>query len=841
MTGRPMNKEDQRRYLIIHGHFYQPPRENPWTERIDRQESAAPYHDWNERIARECYHPNARSRRLDGYGRILKLVNNYEHISFNFGATLLAWIEKHHPVLHQQILEADAISAGRNGGHGNAIAQVYNHIIMPLASRRDQETQIRWGVHDFRRRFGREPEGIWLAETAINEVTLEMLIDFGFRFVILSPHQADRVREIGSKEWLDVSSGSIMTGMPYRCFGARKKRSKKRFIDIFFYDAPLSTEVSFNHLCRSGDVFADAVASAYERTGGDLVTIATDGEIYGHHEPFADMALAYLIDKAAGERGIELTNFPAYLDTHQPTFEVQIKRGHKQLGTAWSCPHGVGRWHENCGCSTGAPEGWTQEWRSPLRKGLDNLRDEIAARFEKEGAAVLADPWKARNDYIELMDHRSSEAAAAFVRDRAAGELDDPAIARGVSLLEAQRNAMLMYTSCGWFFNDISGIETTQLMKYAARAAELAGNGDRKKLESLILTELEKAESNIKMHGTGADLYRREKKYSAINDGFLAGQYVLTTHLGCPEATPDRFGYEFEVIENGGIEFDDESIRTGFFRMTSPFSMRSGLFGYALILGAPSKVVCMVREDISHDEYCRLRSRLDSLPDESDRTDIIRKFTELFGGHIFAMRDLFPEDREKILARLAARQVDGLEERLEQLYLEDRDMLRLFSETHITAPPVISVPAETVLSRRLERELAHWERKLDPVGLEGVKAILSEADFYGVSLDRTEVSRMFTELLTEALGGLRDGIDETAIGALIEFVNFGDETGVAFEDHGIQNLIYEILTGPLCDAIGRLERFELESGNELAGVRKMFTLAKRFNFNVEEFEDRIPV
>ncbi len=841
MTGRPMNKEDQKRYLIIHGHFYQPPRENPWTERIDRQESAAPYHDWNERIASECYHPNARSRRLDGYGRILKLINNYEHISFNFGPTLLDWIEKRHPTLHRQILEADAISAGRMGGHGNAIAQVFNHIIMPLANWNDQETQILWGVHDFRRRFGREPEGIWLAETAINEVTLELLIDHGFRFIILSPFQADRVRDLGGGEWLDVSSGNVMTGMPYRCFGSRKKRSRKRFIDIFFYDAQISTDVSFNHLCRSGDIFADAVASAYERTGGDLVTIATDGEIYGHHEPFADMALAYLIDKAADERNIELTNFPAYLDTHEPSFEVQIKRGHGGQGTAWSCPHGVGRWQENCGCSTGAPEGWNQEWRSPLRKGLDDLRDEIGARFVKEGSSVLADPWKARNDYIEIMDNRSAEAAAAFVREKAAKKLEDSDVALGVSLLEAQRNALLMYTSCGWFFNDISGIETTQLMKYAARAAELAGGDDPESLEAIVIDELEKAKSNLKSHGTGADLYRQEKKYSSVNDGFLAGQYVLTTHLGCPEATPDKFGYEFEVIEQGGIEFDDESIRTGLFRMTSPFSMRSGLFGYALILGVPSRVVCMVREGISHEEYCGLRERLDNLPDESDRKDIIRKFTELFGGHIFAMRDLFPEDREKILAKLAARQVDGMEESLEQLYHEDRDMLRLFSETHLTAPPVISVPAETVLSRRLERELEKWERKLDTARLEGVKAVLSEADFYGVSLDRTDVSRMFTELLTEALGGMRDGFDEATATALIAFVEFGDEIGVAFEDHIIQNTIYEILNGPLCDSIGRLERFEPSSGNELAGVRKMFALAKRFNFNVEAFEERIPV
>ena len=841
MTGRPMKNDDQQRYLIIHGHFYQPPRENPWTERIDRQESASPYHDWNERIATECYHPNARSRRLDGYGRILTLVNNYEHISFNFGPTLLEWISKHHPELHGQIVEADALSAGRRGGHGNAIAQVYNHIIMPLASLRDQETQIRWGVHDFQRHFGREPAGIWLAETAVNETTLELLIDFGFRFIILSPHQADRVREIGGGAWLNVSAGNIMTGMPYRCFGARKKRSRKRFIDIFFYDAQLSTDVSFNHLCRSGDTFADAVASAYERTGGDLVTIATDGEIYGHHEPFADMALAYLISKAARERGIEMTNFPAYLDAHEPAFEVQIKKGPSGEGTAWSCPHSVGRWKENCGCSTGAPEGWNQEWRSPLRKGLDKLRDELTARFEKEGGRILADPWKARNEYIEIIENRSSTAAAGFVRDRASVELQDPEIARGVSLLEAQRNALLMFTSCGWFFNDISGIETTQLMKYAARAAELADADEPDRLESILLGELEKAVSNIETHGTGADLYMQEKRYSAVDGGFLAGQFVLTRHLECPDASPESFGYEFEVLGEDSIEFDDESIRTGLFEMTSPYSLEKWLFAYALILGPPAKVVCMVKAAEGPEEYKGLRANLDRLPEGSDRKEIIRKFAELFGGHVFVMRDLFPEDREKILGKLAARQIDSLDERLEQLYLEDRDLLRLFSETHITAPPVIRVPAETVLSRRLERELENWECQLDTAGLEGVKAVLAEADFYGISLDRSAVSRMFTELLVEALGGLREEIDNGNAGALIDFVSFGDDAGVGFEDHKLQNVIFEILTGPLCDAIGRLERLEPGSGNELVGVRKILALAKRFNFNVESLEDRIPV
>ncbi|HSG28252.1 MAG TPA: hypothetical protein VLA34_07210, partial [Candidatus Krumholzibacterium sp.] len=341
-----MNDTPEKRYVIIHGHFYQPPRENPWTGRIDRQDSAAPYHDWNERITRECYLPNARSRRLDGYGRVTTLVNNYEHISFNFGPTLLSWMQKEHPRLHEEIIDADRTSAERNGGHGNAIAQVYNHMIMPLANRRDQETQILWGVADFRARFGRDPEGIWLAETAINETTLEILINHGFRFIILSPFQADRIRPLDkSSTWTDVSDGSIRCGRVYRCYGSRRrgKRNTARSIDIFFYDAPLSTDVSFNHLLSSGDLLAARLAAGFEKDGGDLVTIATDGEIYGHHEPFGDMALAYLIDAAAEAKGLELTNFGAYLDEHEPSMEVQIKQGVDGEGTAWSCSHGVGR------------------------------------------------------------------------------------------------------------------------------------------------------------------------------------------------------------------------------------------------------------------------------------------------------------------------------------------------------------------------------------------------------------------------------------------------------------------------------------------------------------------
>jgi alpha-amylase/alpha-mannosidase (GH57 family) len=421
-----MENSARPRHLIIHGHFYQPPRENPWTETIERQESAAPYHDWNDRIANECYLPNSLSRRLDDYGRIAKLVNNYEWISFNFGPTLISWLEDHVPEAYARILEADRSSAKRLNGHGNAIAQCYNHSIMPLASRRDQETQIRWGIRDFERRFGRPSEGIWLPETAINAAVLEMLVEFAFRFIVLSPHQALRMRSLDdASHWKDVSKGTIPAGFPYRCFapGARGKRDSRRFIDVFFYDAPLSTDVSFNHLLRNGDGLADAISLAYPRGGDDLVVVATDGEIYGHHEPFADMALSYLVESAAPRRGLALTNFGAYLDAHEPRFEVELKPGPNGEGTAWSCVHGVDRWKEDCGDSAGGGPGWNQKWRAPLRTGLNNLRDALAAHYEREASKLLADPWKARDEYIGVVENRSRDTAAAFVAAHAAAPL----------------------------------------------------------------------------------------------------------------------------------------------------------------------------------------------------------------------------------------------------------------------------------------------------------------------------------------------------------------------------------------------------------------------------------
>ncbi|MDR1921134.1 MAG: DUF3536 domain-containing protein [Candidatus Adiutrix sp.] len=534
------------RYLVIHGHFYQPPRENPWIMAIEPQDSAAPYADWNLRVNRECYSPNTQSRLLDSEGRIKKLINNYEYLSFNFGPTLLSWMEKADPVTYGRIIKADRKAAEARNGHGPALAQVYNHIIMPLANDHDRLTQIRWGLTDFEARFGRKPEGMWLAETAVDLATLKMLSTEGLKFTILSQTQARAVRrpgpEAGKKAgaapqptgWLDVSGGRIDPREPYRVFWGD---GPDDFINVFFYDGPVSRAIAFEKLLNDGTNLLRHIEAAFGEPDEDgaprLVNLATDGESYGHHFAFGDMAISWLFDhlekQAAAPEAIRLTNYGEYLSMFPPVREARIFEN-----TSWSCAHGLERWRSDCGCNTGGGNGtWNQKWRAPLREGFDWLRDQLSFTYEVKAGRFFKDPWQARDDYIRVImsDYDDVEQRRFLERHKKKESLSEEETSCLLGLLESQLMSLYMFTSCGWFFDDISGLEPVQNMRYAHRAIELAQLYTGVDLASGFLASLAEIKPNEKKYKNGLDVWRSKAATGNLTGRAAAAHWAAAVIL----------------------------------------------------------------------------------------------------------------------------------------------------------------------------------------------------------------------------------------------------------------------------------------------------------------------
>ncbi len=510
-----------KRHICIHGHFYQPPRENAWLEEIEFQESAAPYHDWNERVGAESYAPNSASRILDREDRIIDIINNYARISFDAGPTLLTWMARSAPDIHQAIVEADRESRTRFHGHGGAMAQAYNHLIMPLAQSRDKRTQILWGLRDFESRFGRKAEGLWLPETAVDLESLDLAAEQGVAFTILSPYQAARSRTIGSREWVDASHGAIDPRRPYLCH-----LPSGRTIALFFYDGPISHDIAFGHILRNGEDFANRLLGAFtpDPASDELVHVATDGETYGHHHRFGDMALAYCLRHIEENRLAEITVYADYLERFPPAQEVEIAKN-----TAWSCGHGVERWRSDCGDSSGMHPRWNQKWRTPLRQAMDWLRDQMTGPFEQALSGFGADPWAVRNDYISVILDRSPRAIESFMARNIKAALSPQDKTRLLKLLEIQRHAMLIFTSDGWFFDDISNVETVQVVQYAARAIQLHRDVTGADLEPAFIAKLAAAKSNVPAYKDGARVFDRFVRPSIIDFPRLAAHYGVSS------------------------------------------------------------------------------------------------------------------------------------------------------------------------------------------------------------------------------------------------------------------------------------------------------------------------
>ena len=584
-------------FLTIHGHFYQPPRENPWLEAIELQDSALPFHDWNERINKECYNPNSVSKIVDSRNRILDVVNNYEYMSFNFGPTLLSWMEKYAPHTYERIIKADMESRAEHKGHGNALAQVYNHIIMPLANEHDKETQIKWGIYDFEYRFGRKPEGIWLAETAVDDDTLRVCEANDIKFVVLSPYQAQKIKKEGDKEWQDVSWGNIDPARSYRYY---IKSAPDKYIDLFFYDGAISRSVAFDELLTDGNKFIKRLKDGVSdlRDYPQLINIATDGESYGHHTKFGDMALAYVLKIKAEEEGFKITNYAEYLSEYKSDYEVDIKQA-----SSWSCFHGVGRWQEDCGCSTGGHPGWNQKWRKPLRNALNYLRDELAKIFEKEGSKYFDDVWYVRNNYIQVILDRSGINLEHFQNEYFKKNLSDNDKVCAMELLEIQRQALLMFTSCGWFFSEISGIETVQIMKYAARAIQLATKFTNKNLEEKFLEILSEAKSNISEYGSGKDIFEKFVRPSVVSLKQIACLWAISSIYQDFEDEEDIYCYRVYRKDYQKIHKGSSTFIVGHIEVLSRITLQKSNLAFALIQYADGDFHCSLSEYSDENEY----------------------------------------------------------------------------------------------------------------------------------------------------------------------------------------------------------------------------------------------
>ncbi|MBI4514927.1 MAG: DUF3536 domain-containing protein [Deltaproteobacteria bacterium] len=685
-----MTATSHNRCVCIHAHFYQPPRENPWLEAVEAQDSAAPYHDWNERVAAQCYAPNARARLLDAQQRIVRLVNNYEHVSFNIGPTLMSWLAANAPETYAAIQRADRESV-RRLGHGNAIAQAYGHAIMPLADARDRVTQVRWGIRDFEHRFARRPEGMWLPETAVDNASLRVLAEHGIRFTILAPHQAARVRRAGSTAWEDLGPHGIDSRRAYRW------HSGKAELALFFYDHDLAHGVAFSGLLNDGAAFAQRLLGGFAPAAAapQLVHLATDGESYGHHHRFGEMALAYAIQKLAAESAIELTNYAAFLARGGVLDEVQIIEE-----SSWSCVHGIERWRSDCGCNSGGHPGWRQTWRKPLREALHWLKDEVDRRFEDSGA-LLPNPWAARDAYIEVLLDRSNTRRTAFLAAHARPGLTPKERVRVWKLLEMQRAALLMFTSCGWFFDDLSGLETTQVLRYAGRAMQLAAEVGPP-LEPDFLARLDQAHSNLPGRPGGRQIYRQQVAPAAVTLPRAAAHAVLSSVFATAGELPaGAYTYRFESLERVRRAAGSATLALGSVRVQAEITEEAATYAYAALYLGGHDAHCAIGGPDVLSSFPDLPARLAAVFAREPLSAVVRAIDAVFGAAGYSLRDLFQAQRRAILHGIAAQAFRPCVSELEQVFDQHRRMLDFLRETDVPVPEAFREVAHVVLQERL--------------------------------------------------------------------------------------------------------------------------------------------
>lgn len=771
------------RYFCIHGHFYQPPRENPWLEDIELQDSAYPYHDWNERINAECYAPNTAARILNKEGLIKKIVNNYNKISFNFGPTLLDWMEKSAPDVYRDIIEADHESRYNFSGHGSALAQAYNHMIMPLANRRDKYTQIFWGIKDFVKRFDRHPEGMWLPETAVDLDTLDIMAEQGISFTILTQYQARRVRKIGGNDWQEAGNRGIDPSMAYQL----RIPTSGRIINIFFYDGPISQAVAFDHLLSNGERFAQRLMDGFSQSHSrpQLIHIATDGETYGHHHRHGEMALAYALDYIETNKLARITNYGEFLEKYPPTHEVEIHEN-----TAWSCAHGVERWQNNCGCSTGMNSEWSQAWRAPLRQSLDWLRDTLAPLYEKYTQEYLKDPWDARNQYIDTILDRSLENQDDFLSKHTNRKLNTMEQVTVLKLLEMQRHAMLMYTSCGWFFDEISGIETIQALQYARRVIQLAQELFKKPFEPHFLEILALAKSNIPKHRNGAHLYKKLIKSKMVDLSKVGAHYAISSLFENYDKYTHIFCYTAHKLDNQTLVTGEAKLAVGQARIISQITQESAIVSYGVVSFGNHNINGAAKVFNNINSYREMKQEVTEAFNQADLPRVIRLLDQHFGKNaIYSLKQLFRDQQRKILTLILDSTMTELESDYRKIYNRHYPLMRFLKELGIPLPHALLCASDFYLNIGLRRSLANTE-----LDLEHIATLLKKAETLDVNLDSPGLGYVLEKSIERlALQLESNPSDASLLKTLNKAANLARSLPFEINLWKVQNIYYRLL------------------------------------------------
>ncbi len=832
-------------YLVIHGHFYQPPRENPWINEIIRQSSADPYANWNERINEECFSANTDSRILDGYGHITDIVNNYQYINFNIGPTLFSWLEKYDKKTYRRIIDADKKSIERNNGHGNAIAMAYNHPILTLCNDEDLDTQIRWGLEEFKYRFGRDSESMWLPETGVNLRVVERLVEHNIKYIILSPTQADKVLYSGQEEWTDVSNNSIDISKPYFI------STPKGNLSVFFYDGGLSTAISFEHLLMNADNFKSRIISvAHPKKANQLISMATDGEVYGHHEPFGDMCLAFLMKSNRNNDEFVITNYGNYLEMYPPQEEVILKTGENYLGTSWSCSHGVGRWMENCGCKTGGDPDWTQEWRRPLRDALDLLRERIRPIFEEEGEQLVNDVWEARDDYIHYILNRSEEGLNKFLKKHAKRDLSLDEKTKLIRLMESQKYAMYMYTSCAWFFTEISGIETVQNMKYARRSLEYLEEAIKDKsrfsVESIeydFKNILRKAKSNMANFQNGEWIYENFAMGSKINPEQVISQYLFYKLLSDNENENNIYFYNITIENMHKVNKDTYTVFDGILTIKNTIDLSEKKYIFYVLHNGDVKLSSYLRR--FYDD--NLKSYLDNIINNNDISDIKQRFKEWFLGCI-TLSDVVFEWKEKILNAIYEQ---PLLKEFEEVSLSQNnaptktgntDINKLLSIVEhytrfgVELPHIIKLNIEKKFNDKIIRETMLLKKDINLIDYPTIERILKLAETMNIKIANFIIEDIFNNVFNEKIKLLDpDNLNLNLLGQLIKLIDFANHSKIDFERKQAENKLFGLIRDLKKKIMSDKKRHtKLFTDEEMNINGHIITLASKLNINVND-------